>query len=286
MCSPQPNSVDSEVPGCVPTWCWYDGSSEGTPQPERAVQRGDSLEQSLATFLLSYRVTPHTTTGISPSSLFFGRPLRTQLDLLKPDIGGRVRDCQAQQKDYHDQRNTSREFAVGQPVWVRNFRDGPHWTCGVVTNRLGPLTYLIQLPNGMLWHRHVNHLREGSCSDPSTPMESNDPPVTEDFLQCHPEWMETSWLKLRCLHVKTLHCHNPQVPHHQALHLTNNHVVTQHGTEGHLIVCMEHCNCKGRTVQLGGRRCGGFPYVSCMYECCTVYVCHVHWSQSLACDYV
>ena len=55
------------------------------------------------------------------------------------------------------------------------------YTCEVVTNRLGPLTYLIQLPNGILWRWHVDHLREGSYPDPSTPMESNDPPVTEDF---------------------------------------------------------------------------------------------------------
>ena len=37
---------------------------------QAGLQRGDSLERSLATFLLSYQVTPHTTTGVSPSSLF------------------------------------------------------------------------------------------------------------------------------------------------------------------------------------------------------------------------
>ena len=55
------------------------------------LQSGDTLEHALASFLLRYRVTPHATTGTSPSSLFLGRPLRTRLDLLKPKVACRVR---------------------------------------------------------------------------------------------------------------------------------------------------------------------------------------------------
>ena len=46
-------------------------------------------------------------------------------------------------------------------VWARNFRDSPRWVQGVVADRVGPLSYLVRLPDGNLWQRHIDHLREG-----------------------------------------------------------------------------------------------------------------------------
>ena len=43
-----------------------------------------SLQTRLAQVLMSYRITPQTTTGASPSELLMGRQPRTRLDLLKP----------------------------------------------------------------------------------------------------------------------------------------------------------------------------------------------------------
>ena len=37
----------------------------------------------------------------------------------------------------------------------------------MVADRLGPLTYLIQLPDGTLWRCHVDHVRHGSQADPN-----------------------------------------------------------------------------------------------------------------------
>ena len=121
----------------------------------------ESLSQSLASFLLRYRSTPHTTTGVTPSSLFMGRELRTRLHLLCPDVGGYVGDQQSQQKDHHDQHSHARELDIRQSVWARNFRDGPKWIQAEVSDRIGPLSYLVKLPSGETWRRHIDHLRAG-----------------------------------------------------------------------------------------------------------------------------
>ena len=73
---------------------------------------GIPLEQTLAAFLLRYRTTPHATTGVAPSTLFLNRSLRTRLDLLRPNVGTRVRQQQAHQKD-HDHHSRAR--------WDRRF---------------------------------------------------------------------------------------------------------------------------------------------------------------------
>ena len=62
-----------------------------------------SLETRLARFLFSYRTTPQSTTGQSPAELLFGRPLRTQLDLLQPDLRAKVQCQQERMKINHDQ---------------------------------------------------------------------------------------------------------------------------------------------------------------------------------------
>ena len=47
---------------------------------------GDSVEEKLSRLLLKYRITPHSTTGTTPSELLMGRKLRSHLDLLFPDL--------------------------------------------------------------------------------------------------------------------------------------------------------------------------------------------------------
>ena len=61
-----------------------------------AKQRGSRpLEEKLLAFLLTYRVTPHCTTGVTPSELLMGRILATRLNRLFPDISEH-RDSQLQ----------------------------------------------------------------------------------------------------------------------------------------------------------------------------------------------
>ena len=45
-----------------------------------------SLMTKLQRFLLNYRTTPQTTTGVAPAELLTNRKLRTKLDFVKPEI--------------------------------------------------------------------------------------------------------------------------------------------------------------------------------------------------------
>ena len=94
-------------------------------------------------FLLTYRSTPHSTTGVSPAELFLKRSLRTRLDLLRPSLERKVTAKQAEQKQYHDVHSKAREFEAGQTVLVRNLLGEPKWVNGTVIEQTGPVSYKV-----------------------------------------------------------------------------------------------------------------------------------------------
>ena len=121
----------------------YHPSSNG--QAERVVQTfkeailkttGD-LDTRLARFLFQYRLTPHTTTGLSPAEMLLGRRPRSHLDLL---------------------------------VYARNFHGSPTWVPGVVTAMSGPVSMVIQLEDGQAVRRHTDHVKARSPTpEPQVP---------------------------------------------------------------------------------------------------------------------
>ena len=135
-----------------------------------AEQLGKSVSQKICEFLLSYRNTPHVTTKETPSMLFLKRQLRTRLDLLRPDIQATVHDTQDQQKKYHDTRTKPRYLSIGTPVMAKNFTSSPKWCSGMVIACVAPLTYLVQLQDGRIWRRHVDHIvmTENQAANAST----------------------------------------------------------------------------------------------------------------------
>ncbi|XP_037501957.1 uncharacterized protein K02A2.6-like [Rhipicephalus sanguineus] len=119
-----------------------------------------SASEELADFLLTYRNTPHATTGEAPSTLLLGRRLRTRLDLIRPAVENRVHQRQFDQTRRHSCRDNV--IAVGDAVRVRNFRSGPKWLCATVLARTGPVSYRLSVvtPRGVFqWVRHQNHIR-------------------------------------------------------------------------------------------------------------------------------
>ena len=138
----------------------YHPSSNGLA--ERAVQIFKSsvkklegpMKERISKFLFKYRVTPQTTTGISPAELLMGRRLRTHLDLLHPDIAQKVQD--KQQKITW--KKPPRVFQVDDKVYAKNFH-GAKWISAIVSKVAGPLSYQVTTNEGTILRRHVDHLR-------------------------------------------------------------------------------------------------------------------------------
>ena len=83
----------------------YNGLAERAVQTFKACMKklsNGSLQDQVNSFFLKYRTTPQTTTGVSPTELLMGCKLRTHLDLLVPDNGGKVRMRKNLQKHSHD----------------------------------------------------------------------------------------------------------------------------------------------------------------------------------------
>ena len=109
-----------------------------------------SVHRKLCDFLLAYRTTPHSATHRSPAELM-GRALRTRLDAVRPNLAQRM---ERQTK----QERATRHVEVGEPVLVQDYRSRkPIWTHGVVSRKLGPCTYLIEVGN-LMWKRHIDQI--------------------------------------------------------------------------------------------------------------------------------
>ena len=92
--------------------------------------------------------------------------VRTRLNLLQPSTEDHVQRAQDRQKTNHDYASRSRDFDSGNTaVLVKNFGKGPTWLAGKIYEKTGPVSYAIQLPDGLLLKRHQDHMRIRSCEE-------------------------------------------------------------------------------------------------------------------------
>ena len=133
-----------------------------------------SIETKIARFLLKYRITPHTTTGQSPSELLMKRKIRSHLDLVRPDLTKRVQDKQCGQAKHHNKSAHDRTFQIGDMVFARNYARGPQWFPGRVQAKLGPVCYNVVLSDGRVWKRHIDQIRKKYTDDSDTPLPTSD----------------------------------------------------------------------------------------------------------------
>ncbi|XP_028400838.1 uncharacterized protein K02A2.6-like [Dendronephthya gigantea] len=158
----------------------YHPSSNG--QAERFVQTfkhfmkaSDSkssarLQLKVNNFLLTYRSTPRATTHETPAKLFLQREVRTRLSLVKPDLTRTVAHEQSKMKSHFDQHTKSRQFAPGDNVLAKDFTSSERWQPAQVLQRKSIRSYSVQLSDGRVWNRHVDHLIRGT---PNSDKDSN-----------------------------------------------------------------------------------------------------------------
>ena len=117
------------------------------------------FSRCLASFLLLYRATPQGTTAVPPSVLFIGCSLRTRLDLLRPNPGTTVVSNQASLKQQHDNHCKPCFLQVHQSALAHNFHRSPSWVPATIMKELGPVSFMVQMSSGLLWKRHLYHIR-------------------------------------------------------------------------------------------------------------------------------
>lgn len=122
-----------------------------------------NIQLTIDRFLFNYRLTPHTTTGVSPAELMFGRRLRSRLDLLNPwdSVAAKVADNQQKQSFHHTSFPRKLNLQIDSPVMIRNYsrgQGGPKWIPAQIQQQTGPLSYRCELPTGGIAKRHQDQI--------------------------------------------------------------------------------------------------------------------------------
>ena len=99
-----------------------------------------------------------------------GRRPRSLLDVVRPDLSKTVRQHQESQKRQHDRHAKTRQFNIGEAVFIRNFSQQypqPTWLSGEIDSVCGPVSYTVRLSDHRTVRRHVDHIRRRPPTQPS-----------------------------------------------------------------------------------------------------------------------
>ncbi|XP_062539129.1 uncharacterized protein K02A2.6-like [Armigeres subalbatus] len=105
------------------------------------------FNMEISNILLTYRKMLHPSTGQSPSTLMFGRQIRSRIDLMLP---------KNEPKSTND--IAVRLFKDGDRVRVRGFLSRDKWKSGKIVEEAGKLRYLVRLDDGRVWERQIDHI--------------------------------------------------------------------------------------------------------------------------------
>ena len=124
-------------------------------------QSSNPVKEKLAKFVIAYRNTPHSSTGVSPAQLSLGRPLRTRLDLVKPNFNGKMVNQQHQQSigAANEKGRQRLQLEVGDSVMSPDYRGDMKWRSGLIVNKTDRLMYQVQVAPGTIWRRPIDQLK-------------------------------------------------------------------------------------------------------------------------------
>ena len=103
-----------------------------------------TIECRLARFLFNYRVTPQSTTELSPAELLMGRRLHTRLDLIHPDATQKVIRKQGNVENSSTPRHLDKLYA-------KDFSGKGKWIPVSVIKVTGPISYKLKTQSGHLY---------------------------------------------------------------------------------------------------------------------------------------
>ncbi|XP_031780280.1 uncharacterized protein K02A2.6-like [Nasonia vitripennis] len=116
-----------------------------------------SRQDALLRYLLYYRSTPHSTTGVSPDELQIGKKLRTRLSAISSVACENVERSQERQcRNFKGNRNI--EFKKNNVVMAKDYAVDK-WRVAEVVDKLGPVTYSVSTNDNRTWKRHTDQLR-------------------------------------------------------------------------------------------------------------------------------
>ena len=135
-----------------------------------AQAEGKEWKKEIRKYLVAYRSTPHTTTGVSPAELLFGRKMRTKLPELKEEsteseMRDRDGEMKAKAKRYANKKRNAQEsdLAPGDQVLVRQERKNKLSTpfapepYDVVTKTGNSVVF--ESPEGVQLMRNTTHVK-------------------------------------------------------------------------------------------------------------------------------
>ena len=143
-----------------------------------------SLQLRVNSFLFKYRITPQTTTSISPAQLMMGRQLRSHLDLLLPSIADKVQRNESLQKQTHDYHTRDHQLQIDDLVLAKNHGQGPPWIPGKILKQSGAVTFLVELTDGTIIRHHLDQLKLNMTNQAQSEPESSsssDVPIPDNI---------------------------------------------------------------------------------------------------------
>jgi len=125
---------------------------------EKHLEEGHTSESAIATWLLEYKASQHTTTGTSPALRFMGRELRTPVNVFLTTGEWREENArERQRRNYSGQRNIgSKQFSKGQLVWVK--KGARNFEPAVIHEQQSPTHYYVNIEQRGIVAAHVDQL--------------------------------------------------------------------------------------------------------------------------------